>query len=181
MRLGLARPSVAQDSLHPIGVPSSHSQVWLKLAGNDNAGVKLIALCIELCIPPVSSGCALANSAPIRVVATSAADLAASIPKSTVPAAIRITSGATSANSAATLPALSRVSFPVPVLHLMSAFHSARATRFTIGSSKRPALEHPPVSKLELELTFTESTTSTKHRGPVSPGLPWNVKDELGK
>jgi pimeloyl-ACP methyl ester carboxylesterase len=48
--------SVAHDWLHTIGVPSSHSQVWVKLAGNDNAGAKLIALCIELCIPPVSSG-----------------------------------------------------------------------------------------------------------------------------
>jgi hypothetical protein len=52
---------------------------------------------------------------------------------------------------------------------------------FTVGRPKRPTLAHPPVSRLEVELTLTESTTSTKHLGPLALGLPWNVKDEFGK
>jgi hypothetical protein len=55
-RLGAGRPAVAQDSLQAINVPSSHSQLWGKLAGKVNAGAKVIELCIEFWMPSVSAG-----------------------------------------------------------------------------------------------------------------------------
>src|SRR6516165_552342 len=58
--------------------------------------------------------------------------------------------------------------------------HSARATLLTVGSWVRPALAHPEVSRLEVPLTATVLTTSSKHFGPVALGFPWNVTDEFG-
>ena len=103
-RLGPGRPRVRHDWAQAIGVPSSHSQLRGKLAGKLSAGKNRIAPCIEFWMPTVSSGRSRAYSAPMRAVAANAADLAARMPKSAVPAAIIMTIGATSANSAATLP-----------------------------------------------------------------------------
>lgn len=105
IRFGPGRPTAAHDSVHDIAVPSLHSQLCGKLGGKLSAGVKPIALRIELWMPDVSSGYFRAYSAPIRVVAANVADRVASIPKSAIPAAIRTSIGATRANSAATLPA----------------------------------------------------------------------------
>jgi hypothetical protein len=107
-RFGPNRPAAAHDSVHAIAVMSSHSQLWGKLGGKVSAGVKLVEVCIELWMPAVSVGLCRAYSAPMRVVAVRAVELLVSIPKSAIPAAIRMIAGATKANSAATLPRQAR-------------------------------------------------------------------------
>ena len=53
-----------------------------------------------------------------------------------------------------------------------SAFHSPRATVLTVGRWARPALVHPALSRLDVALTFSVLTTSSKHLGPAALGFP---------
>jgi hypothetical protein len=55
-RLGPGRPAAAHDSVHAIDIPSSHSQLWGKLAGKVSAGIKAMELCIEFRMPVASTG-----------------------------------------------------------------------------------------------------------------------------
>jgi len=50
-RLGPGRPTVAHDALQAIAAPSSHSQLWEKVAGKASGGLKLIEFCIASLMP----------------------------------------------------------------------------------------------------------------------------------
>src|SRR5438128_4272588 len=103
-RFGPGRPTAAQDSAQEMAAPSSHSQLWGKFAGKESWGLKLIEFCIEFLMPVVSAERYLAYSAPMRVAPANAADCLVSDPRSATPTIMRRTIGATTANSAATLP-----------------------------------------------------------------------------